>query len=150
MVSLFLITVLCILKIKSPISQSPEQIATTAAAAAVMATDAYNKQSRVRDYSSFNPYRYFASSTDTTTQVTPRNIRILPPVELGSSGSRTQLNTSGNYARMTPPDQDNIRLFSVDSNVLNSTQYHDANTSINYRSPFRRQYRRSGFDSDND
>lgn len=154
MVSLFLISVLYLLRgSKSSSQHAAEQIAlnASAAAAAVVAANSYRSPgspgSSVRDYSTFNPYRYFSSnptvaSYESQTRHSPfntsgnlnlssadrsptfRNARTFK-AEPSDQNRSPRMNQSllSSRSRLNTTDRDGIRLYSVNSE---SQQYADA------------------------
>lgn len=154
-----------ILHFKPPSStRAAEQIALNAqaVAAAALAANAYQRGSP-KDHSSFNPYRYFSSSLD---QAPVDYIR--PPSPHSGAYRRTPiLNSPGHndsyYSTTSIPNRspynidrkplienDNIRLFSVDSNVLNRSRYQDTNnaSTLGYRNNNSRTFDNSFSDNE--
>lgn len=155
LVIIALITILCFLKMRAPFQPTAaEQItlnASAAAAAAVAANAAYQRSPNgIKEHSSFNPYRYFTTSTDTDymkshesptkqyfhSPVSPGLQRRSPqkasPTSLFNKGSP---NTSGlcdstyplSQRKFIRPDLDrsNVRLFSVNADLTHNSSYYD-------------------------
>ena len=152
-VSLFLITVLCFLRIRSPsYPSSAEQIAmnASAATAAAIAANSY-RSGGVKEHSSFNPYRYFTSALDVSqNDYTMRQRNFSGGNSVGGSPlNKTRLtptkqemsfNNRSVYASPTQNliDRSQVRLFSTDANVSPHTvHYNDSSYSRMNNSGFR-------------
>lgn len=150
-VILTLVTILCFLKLKSPFQNPTEQIAlnaSAAAAAAVAANAAYQHSPKVKDNSSFNPYRYFSPTTESDylrsrdnqqlnksvfgqAGLTPGSQRRSPqhqaPPSPTSIYNRSQVKVEPflspqRFNKFVPMERsENVRLFSVNSDVQNNT-----------------------------
>jgi len=148
MLSLFLISVLYLLRnSKSSAQHAAEQIAlnASAAAAAVVAANSYRTPgspgSGVKDYSTFNPYRYFSANPNIQQpyETQPRgNLNMSnsdrSPNNLSQRSNRT-FKSEPNYLPLSPrtnqlnrsrlntTDRDGVHLFSVNT----ENQYGDFN-----------------------
>jgi hypothetical protein len=148
-VILTMLTVLFLIRLKSPSQHAAEQIAlnASAAAAAVVAANTYRNSPSIRDRNSFNPYTYFESNIDANTS---RNIRAesimnssnYSPSKLNRSHDeqftssprriQSQINPlrspSSPLNQLSPNEANRLQLFSVQSNVQ-QTQF---NTSSSF------------------
>ena len=158
-IAIILVTILFVLKVKSPTQQAAEQIAlnASAAAAAVIAANSYRSPgSAAKEYSSFNPYRYFTSNPDVQTyESSPRTTLFNKSSNLNTSYlDRSPTNLSfrnqtykieptdprtsnylsvsprGNQSRLNTTDRDGIRLFSL--NPGETSSYSEANPFSNF------------------
>jgi hypothetical protein len=159
MLSLFLISVLYLLRnSKSSAQHAAEQIAlnASAAAAAVVAANSYRTPgspgSGVKDYSTFNPYRYFSANPNIQQpyETQPRgNLNMSnsdrSPNNLSQRSNRTfksePMDQRSNYLSLSPrtnqsqlnrsrlnaTDRDGVRLYSVNT----ENQYGDTTNPFN-------------------
>lgn len=153
MISITLLTILVILRLKSPTSTSAaEQIAlnASAAAAAALTGSAYRQSpgGNIRNFTSFNPYRYFTQSVDANSQLdysrlassSPgfRSPKQAPNATLNSSFNDSFSSASQPSQSRSPRlfDKDQIRLYSVDSTVSQkSPRYQDDTFQLSQRFP---------------
>jgi hypothetical protein len=120
----------------------------SAAAAAVVAANQY-RSGGVKDHSSFNPYRYFTSATDTSyNDYTMRQRNVsggggagspltarLSPQKPDASFNNRSVYTSPNQ---NLADRSQVRLFSTDANISpNTVHYHDGSYSRMNKSGYR-------------
>ena len=149
MVSILLVSILFLLKVKSPTQQAAEQIAlnASAAAAAVIAANTYRTPgSGVKETNTFNPYRYFTSNPDVQAYETspsrslfnksgnlsfadrsPTNLSFRNQsykTEPGDPRIATYITTSPR-ARLNTTDRDGVRLYSV--NPSDGPSFTDSN-----------------------
>ena len=154
LVMLTLITVLFVLRIKTPNQQRAEQMAlnVSAATAAAVAANAYRRSPGVVD--TFNPYRYFVDSPEAPssdylrsrdTRVTGRNLNMssstqnISPLlrspqrrQMSRDDQTTPLTTIYHQSpvRMSPAERDGVALFSPKDE--SSQPFSPRNTFISY------------------
>jgi hypothetical protein len=123
----------------------------SAAAAAVVAANQYRSGGGVKDHSSFNPYRYFTSATDTSFNDYTMRQRNVSGGAGGSGGSPMAARLSpqkpdisfNNRSVYTSPNQNiaersQVRLFSTDANISpNTVHYYDGSYSRMNKSGYR-------------
>lgn len=162
LVIIALITILCFLKMRAPFQPTAaEQItlnASAAAAAAVAANAAFQRSpNSIKENSSFNPYRYFTTSTDSDymkSHESPAKQYFHTPINAGlrrrspqkASSPTSMLNRGSpnasalcdnnnpytspqrfNKFMRTDMDRSNVRLFSVNTDVTHNSSMFDQN-----------------------
>jgi hypothetical protein len=145
-VSLFLITVLCLLRIRSPVYPT---VAEQRAINALQNSFRAGGGGGVKDHSSFNPYRYFTAAADTSRNdfaMRQRNAsggasplaggnRLSPQKQQDASFNNRSVYASPNQNMI---DRSQVRLFSTDANVSPATvHYHDGSFSRVNKSGYR-------------
>lgn len=125
---LALITVLCFLKLRGPLQPSSDQIAINASAAAAAAVAAnnicQNRSPGIKETSSFNPYRYFSPSVVPDFRNTSFGDSVVQrrSPQKSPQFSRNQNAPNENIGSPQRLNRgENVRLFSVNSNVPNTS-----------------------------